>query len=76
MKHMSVGTKVLVFLPEEDRKVHKAAAEYHGKQMKISHRVSRANGTKVYYELAGAELNGLKLGFVREWLIPLDERSE
>ena len=69
--HIDAGTKVMVHIPEDDRKFHKAVVEYHGKEMVVARRVSRLRGQKVYYELVGAELNGKPLGFMREWLVRL-----
>lgn len=69
--HIDVGTRVMVHIPEDDRKFHRAVAEYHGKEMIVARRVSRLKGQKIYYELVGAELNGKQLGFVREWLVRL-----
>ena len=69
--HIDVGTKVMVHIPKDDRKHHKAVTEYHGKEMIVARRVSRLKGQKIYYELVGAELNGKQLGFVREWLVRL-----
>lgn len=69
--HIDAGTKVVVHIPEDDRKYHKAVVEYHGKEMTVARRIVRMRGQKVYYELVGAELNGKQLGFVREWLVRL-----
>lgn len=71
MEHTEVGSRVVVHIPEEDKRYHKAVAKYHGKEMIIARRVSRQRGQKIYYELVGAELNGKPLAFVREWLILL-----
>lgn len=68
---IEVGTRVMVHIPEDDRKYHKAVVEYHGKEMIVARRVSRMRGQKIYYELVGAELNGKQLGFMREWLVRL-----
>ena len=69
--HIDAGTRVMVHIPEDDRKYHKAVVEYHGKEMIVARRVSRLKGQKIYYELVGAELNGKQLAFVREWLVRL-----
>lgn len=71
MEHIEAGTRVVVHIPEDDRKYHKAVTKYHGQEMTVARRVSRLRGQKVYYELLGAELNGKQLGFIREWLIQL-----
>lgn len=71
MEHIEAGTKVVVHIPEDDRKYHKAVTKYHGQEMTVARRVARFRGQKVYYELLGAELNGKQLGFIREWLIQL-----
>lgn len=69
--HIEAGTKVVVHIPEDDRKHHKAVVEYHGREMTVARRIVRMRGQKVYYELVGAELNGKQLAFVREWLVRL-----
>lgn len=69
--HIDAGTKVVVHIPEDDRKHHKAVVEYHGREMTVARRIVRMRGQKVYYELVGAELNGKQLAFVREWLVRL-----
>lgn len=71
MEHIKAGSKVVVHIPEDDRKHHKAVVKYHGQEMTVARRVARFRGQKVYYELLGAELNGKQLGFIREWLIQL-----
>ena len=69
--HIDVGIRVMVHIPEDDRKHPRSVVEYHGKEMIVARRVSRLKGQKIYYELVGAELNGKQLGFVREWLVRL-----
>lgn len=72
MKYMKVGSDVLVHIPEEDRAVHTAVAEYHGRMMTIADRKTIGNTNNVYYVLDGAKSEcGLPLSFVKEWLIPL-----
>lgn len=72
MTYMSIGTKVLVHIPDDDKSVHREVARYHGQEMKIANRVSLRKGTAIYYELVGAESQyGVPYGFVKEWLIQL-----
>lgn len=72
MKYMSVGDKVLVHIPEEDRVHHSCLMKYHGQEMKIADRKSLKRTTAVYYKLVGAESEyGIPYCFIREWLIQL-----
>lgn len=75
MKFLKVGSKVLVHVPSEEVRYHRAAAKYSGKEMEITKRVLMKQQSRVYYELKGAILNGIPLAFVVEWLIPIDERG-
>lgn len=75
-KYLSVGDKVLVHIPLEDRVSHRAVAKFHGQELKVTFRKhigrGRYNYTYVYYQLAGAESDyGIPYSFVREWLVPL-----
>ena len=72
MEYMSVGHKVMVAIPAEDRKTFAPQAQYHGQELKISNRVKIGKTDKVYYELVGAESKyGIPYAFIREWLIQL-----
>lgn len=72
MNYMSVGQKVIVHIPPEDRMANKSLMQYHGQEMTIAKRVARMKKQKVYYELVGAESEyGIPYGFIKDWLIPL-----
>lgn len=72
MNYMSIGDKVIVHIPPEDRAASKALMKYHGQEMTIAKRVARVKKQKVYYELVGAESEyGIPYGFIKDWLIPL-----
>ena len=72
MKYMSIGDRVMVSIPLNERKAHSPIAKYHGQEMKIADRITRLNGQKVYYELVGAESEyGIPYAFIKEWLIQL-----
>lgn len=72
MEYMSIGHKVMVVIPAEDRKSFAPQAQYHGQEMKIANRVKVKHSENVYYELVGAESKyGIPYAFLREWLIQL-----
>ena len=74
MRYMSVGDKVLVHIPAEDRINHRCLMQYHEQTMKIADRrsIRRSKNNYVYYELVGAESKyGIPYGFIKEWLIQL-----
>lgn len=73
MKYMSVGHKVLVMIPDEDKQTHAAVVKYHGQEMKIADRKAiNKRDNYVYYKLVGAESDyGIPYSFIRDWLIPL-----
>lgn len=66
------GDKVIVNVPLHEQSVHTSAAKYNGQEMKIARRVAHFSGTRVYYELVGAESEyGVPYGFTKDWLIEL-----
>ena len=70
MKYMSIGDRVLVHIPEEDRVNHRCLMKYHGQEMKIADR--KGIKTTAYYKLVGAESEyGIPYCFIKEWLIQL-----
>lgn len=73
---MKYGDKVLVHIPEDERKTHTSIAAYHGRTMIIRRRVTLARAQRVYYELYEAESEyGVPFGFVQEWLMPIREEE-
>ena len=66
------GDKVVVNVPLHEQKTHALAAKYNGREMKIARRVAYFSGTRVYYELVGAESEyGIPYSFAKDWLIQL-----
>lgn len=69
MRYMSIGHKVIVNIPKEDKTNFPMLMKYQGQEMVIANRVSLKHATDVYYELVGAESEyGIPYGFVRQWL--------
>ena len=72
MKHLRIGTPVIVYIPIKDRAAHAPIVKYHGEEMLIANRKGADKVDHAYYELLGAESDfGIPYAFVREWLIPV-----
>lgn len=72
MKYLSVGHKVLVHIPEAERRTQAFLTKYHEQEMTVANRVTRGKHRVPYYELVGAESEyGIPYAFLKAWLIEL-----